>query len=353
MSFETKPMRIGVPVVVVMWCVFTLLVIPSAQAQLPNLQVQISDTTAPPGAENTVISVFMDNFQDTVAGFNIWLQLDRPDIMIYQTDSGIFIDTTWWECTEWQETVCLDSVMVPEWKCTEWECTEWQDTVCIDSTCIDSTDSAWDFRHIDTTDVLIGNFDTTGTLCSGWQYVNARSLSGYGFDLNIAGIANLPSGDTISGIAPQQGGVLIKLLADVFDIPDTMQDRTVNIMIQHNTLDHFNFSLPDGSSIGILYDTVPDTNCWMCTLWAGDECLNWERVSIPPPEGCDSIDVDTNLVPYLDTVNVILIDGSVEVESYACGNVDGDPGGNVNVADLTYLVTYLFRGGPYLWLLEI
>jgi hypothetical protein len=28
------------------------------------------------------------------------------------------------------------------------------------------------------------------------------------------------------------------------------------------------------------------------------------------------------------------------------GNVDGDPGEQVNVADLTYLVDYLFRGGP-------
>jgi len=28
------------------------------------------------------------------------------------------------------------------------------------------------------------------------------------------------------------------------------------------------------------------------------------------------------------------------------GNVDGDPGNQVNVADLTYLVDYLFRGGP-------
>jgi hypothetical protein len=38
-------------------------------------------------------------------------------------------------------------------------------------------------------------------------------------------------------------------------------------------------------------------------------------------------------------------------QEYVCcvgirGNVDGDPGDNINVADLTYLVDYLFRGGP-------
>ena len=301
-------------------CLFLLIVIPTAQAQLPNLRVQISDTTALPGAQNTVISVFLDNYQDTVAGFNIWLQLDRNDIMEFQTDSGISIDTTWWKCLEWQGPDCVDSIMVPE-------------------------DSAWDFRYIDTVDILIGSFDTTGTLVSNWEKFDARSL-GIGFDINIIGVANLPAGDTTEGIPPQQGGLLCKILADVFDIPDTLQDRTVNIIIQDQALERCNFSLPDGSAIGILYDTVPDTNCWVCTLWAGDECLNWERVSVPPPEGCDSIEVDTVLSPYLDTVNVILIDGSVEVLSYVCGNVDGDPNGNVNIADLTYLVSYLFRGGP-------
>jgi hypothetical protein len=293
--------------------------VPSAQAQLPQLRVQVSDTTALPGAQNTVISIYLDNYQDTIAGFNLWLMLDRNDIMIFQTDSGTKIDTTYWLCDTWQDTLCVESTL--------------------------SNPLNYDFIHIDTNEVLIGNFDTSGTLCSGWQYFDARSPGG-GYDLVIAGIANMPSGDTIPGIAPQQGGLLCKILADVYDIPDTMQERTVNIRIQHQTLDHFNFSLPDGSSIGILYDTVPDTNCWVCTLWAGNECLNWERVSIPPPGGCDSIDVDTNLVPYLDTVNVILIDGSVEVLSYVCGNINGDANGDVNVADLTYLVAFLFQGGP-------
>lgn len=327
MPFDLKPMRNVASMVVAIGCVFVLLVVPSAQAQLPELRVKVSDTTAQPGATNTVISVYLNNYQDTVAGFNLLLQLNRPDIMIFQTDSAIVIDTTFWRCTAWDGPDCVDSIIVPE-------------------------DSAWDFMHIDTNDIAIGHWDTTGTLLSGWQYVDAHSLSETGFDLNIAGIANLPQGDTIPGIAPQQGGLLIELLADVFDIPDSMTDRTVDIMIERDMLAHFNFSRPDGSSIGLLYDSVADTNCWECTIWAGPECLNWERISVPP--GCeeieeccpDSFTIVIDSIAYIDTVNVKLRDGSLTVESFVCGNIDGDPAGEVNVADLTYLVSFLFLGGP-------
>lgn len=326
MSLDTNPEGRVSLVLGAVWLMIVLLVVPTVQAQLPDLRVEISDTTASPGEQNTVISIFLDNYQDTVAGFNLWLNLDVIEIMEFQTDSGISIDTTWYQCLTWQDTVCVESLIVPE-------------------------DSAWDFREIDTTDILIGNFDTSGTLISGWQYVNARSL-GMGFDLNISAIANMPAGDTVPGFAPQQGGLLIKLLADVFDIPDTTTERTVNIMIHHTTLDHLNFSLPDGSSIGILYEPIADTNCWECTIWAGNQCLNWERMPVPP--NCDTIEVccpdsftiAPDSVAYLDTINVILIDGSLTVVEFVCGNIDGDEAGNVNVADLTYLVAYLFQGGP-------
>jgi hypothetical protein len=320
MPFESKPLNR------VVWLggvglLIALLALPSAQAKLPRLRVQVSDTTAASGAQNTVISVFMDNYQDTVAGFNIWLMLDRNDIMEFQTDSATKVDTTYWICNTWEGSVCVESTL--------------------------SNPLNYDFIHIDTNDVLIGNFDTSSTLCSGWEYFDARSL-GIGFDVNIAGVANMLGGPTVPGIAPQQGGVLCKILADVFDVPDTLQDRTVNILIQHQTLDHFNFSLPDGSSIGILYDTVPDTNCWVCTMWVGPDCMAWERVSIPPPSGCDSIDVDTNLAPYLDTVNVKLYDGSVEVLLGCCVGIRGDVNGSgtISIPDVTYLMAYLKSIGP-------
>ncbi len=49
-------------------------------------------------------------------------------------------------------------------------------------------------------------------------------------------------------------------------------------------------------------------------------------------------------VPHLDTNKVFLFDGSITVLQGICGDVNAD--GQVNVADLTYLVNWLFNGGP-------
>lgn len=325
MSLDSKPLGVALSLVVAAGCVFAILTGSSAKAQ-PVLKVDVSDTTTQSGALNTVIPIYMTNYQDTVAGFNLWIQLDRPDIMEFQTNPAIVIDTIWWQCTAWDGPVCIDSVMVPE-------------------------DSTWDFMYIDTTDVLIGNFDATGTLLSDWAMVSARSLTG-GFDLNIAGMS-FNEEDTLNrGIPPQQGGILIKILADVFEIPDTMTERTVKLMIQHDILNHFNFSRPDGTSIGILHREVPDTNCWRCEVWVEEVCMDWERIPTPPDcdslgsDNCcpDSFEVVMDSVPYLDPINVTLEDGSVTVAGFMCGDVDAN--GAVNIADLTYIVEFLFFGGP-------
>jgi len=327
MSFDSKPLGGALSIVVAVGCAFVLLFGHSAKAQ-PVLRVKVFDTTTQSGAQNTVIPIYMSNYQDSIAGFNLWIQLDRPDILIFQTDGGTVVDTTYWDCLEYEETICVESVLT-------------------------NPLGQWDFIHIDTNDILIGNFDTTGTLCSGWEWLDARSLSNEGFDLNIAGIADMKyPPDITPSIGPQQGGILIKILADVFEIPDSMTERTVNLMIQHNTLAHFSFSRPDGTSIGILHREEPDTNCWRCEVWVEEVCMDWERISTPPD--CDSIGSDfccpdsfeivMDSVPYLDTIHVILEDGSVTVAEFICA--DADASGDINVADLIYLVNFLFFGGP-------
>lgn len=290
-----------------------------AKAQLPDLVIEVGDTTAAPGSQNTVISVFLSNYNDTVAGFNIWIQLDRPDIMLFQTNTETKIDTTYWICNNYNGEICTDSTK--------------------------STPLDYDFIHIDTSQVQIGNWDTTGTLISGWESVDARSLSGFGYDLNMVGIANLPSGSFTHGIPPQSGGLLIKALADVLMIPDTAtgQNRCVSMLVQHQFIDHFSFSRPDGSSIGLKDSVIQDTNYWICTAWAGDVCLNWQRVSQPP---ADSIQIVPDTITVLDYENVIISDGQLCVLEGLCGDLNGDYGAQPNVADLTYLVSFLFRGGP-------
>jgi len=408
MALGMKLFRLSAPTKLAGVLTLLLLTGPAAHGQLPDLIVQVGDTTAVSGAQNTVISVYLSNYHDTVAGFNIWLQLDRPDILIFQTNVDTAIDTTRWLCLEYDPVVtdsCVDSIHVTG-DSIYWRCDVWQGQVCTDSTMVpaDSTHdwahwAEWDWFNIDTNEVLIGSIDAGGTLVQNWEWVDARSLSGYGTDLNIAGIADLPAPPATPGIPPQSGGLLIKLMADVLSIPDTLVERSVDIMIQSNLLSRFNFSRPDGTSIGILQEEVPDTNYWRCELWAGNTCLVWKRVSTPP---YDSLEIGVDTISYIDTANVWLIDGALSIDpppmgkccfgdpefpdcqeniKWACdtltdsrwtlagdcdvpdpcplgicGDIDASGVSLPDISDLVYLVDYMFVGGPApdpLWVADL
>ncbi len=299
---------------------------PKSQAQFSDLRVTVGDTTAYSNETNTVISVYLDNFRHEIAGFNIWIQLDNPDIIKFQVDSAIVVDSTYYRCTEWDGVNCLTYVI--------------------------STPLDFDSIGVITDTVLVGNHDVTGTLIEDWEYVDSRSLSGQGADINIAAFANMPAPPATPGILPQQGGLLVKILADVYNIPDTAIERTVNMMIQYEIVDHFNFSLPDGSSIGILYNEITDTSCWTCNIWCGSVCCDLVKVSEPPfgdYANCDSTDISLELSPYVDTDKIIIIDGSLTVlvtPECICGDINGDEYHLSDISDLTYMVDYIFGGGP-------
>ncbi len=292
----------------------------------PEVIITVGDTTGMPNELNSVISIYMDNFIDTIAGFNLWIQLDRPDLILFQTNLDTVINITYW--------ICNDS----------------SGTDCIDSTLTNPLDD-WDFSHTDTTEVFVGSHDVTGTLIENWEYVDSRSLSGFGGDINIAAFSNLPEPPETPGIAPQQGGLLIKVLADILDISDTELERTVNLLIQHDTEDKFNMSRTDGTSIGISYEQIIDTSCFVCDIWCGPECCSYQKVSFPPGgdyENCDSLYIVPDSSPYVDTSIVLIIDGSLTVEippDFICGDVNGDFSNLSDISDLTYLVAYVFKGG--------
>jgi len=292
-------------------------------APSPEIILDVADTTARPG-ETLEIPVYLSNCVDTIAGFNFWVQLDRPDIMEFTTAIGEVIDTTYWICTDWSGPDCIDSVIV-------------------------GPGDDWDFIHIDTNEILIGTINPSGALVENWEYLESRSLAGMGYDLYVVGIANLPAPPMTPGIAPQEGGILIKLVGQVYDIPDSMTDRTVNIVLQTTTINHFGFSDPHGNSIGVVCDTIPDTTFWRCLQWAGDICLEWAQVSGPP---YDSISIEGyDLFCYLDTSIVHVFDGSVTV-GWPILYGDADCDGAVNIADLVYIVDYMFAGGPPMPCLE-
>jgi len=318
MTFPLKSLKMLGIITFALICLISISTAP-VSAQIPSITVKVADTTATPNSLNTAISIFMDNIFDPVAGFNLYIQLDRPDIMIFQTDTLTVYDTTFWACSTWSGPNCIDSFTVFGF------------------------DSTWYVYYVDTFVDTIGSFDTVGTLTSGWDFVDTRSLSGVGTDLNIVGIADLPGGTPVPPIpSGQQGGVLLRVLADIYNISDTTTDRTVNILVQTDFKDHFSFSRPDGTSITWLTQIVDDTTCWICTQWFNTTCLNWQQALLPF-EQCDSLEIGIDTIAVLDTANVNILNGSLTVLfSFVCGNIDGDIQGNIDISDLVFLVNYMF-----------
>lgn len=306
----------------------TALVVISAPAfgQTPELVVEVRDTTAWPDSVGT-LTIYMQNYQDTVAGFELWLQLSRPDLMQFQQELDTTFITFYWDCLVWDGEDCLDSVDVT-------------DTVLQDPS------YPYDFATVDTQIVMEALFDSTGTLVSGWQYVEARSLGGMGYDIKIAALANMLPPPYQTGIPPQNGEVpLVRLPFTTMDVLDTLTERTVDVMIVP-ILDHFSFSTPQGQSIGVQWQEVYDTTYYICLQWLGDICLLWEEVPGPP---YDSLYVDTSWIPVLDTTVVQLIDGQVRIlgeciEIPLPGDVDGD--GTYHIAELTTLIDFIHHGEP-------
>ncbi|HVP07181.1 MAG TPA: hypothetical protein VMS71_04995, partial [Candidatus Acidoferrum sp.] len=181
----------------------TIVIILSAAPRtwaVPDLIVTVGDTTGHSGQKNSVITVYLNNFHDSVAAFTLWIQTDRPDIMKFQTDTMTIVDTTYWICHQYSGPNCLDSTASRK-------------------------DSTWNIRHIDTVLATVGNIDTVGCLTHSWDYINTRSLSGQGTDLLVTGIARTYGGPTRPPILPQSGGVLFKLRGDILHIPDTATQR--------------------------------------------------------------------------------------------------------------------------------
>lgn len=332
-------------------------------AQLPDISIKAIDTTLIPGQQNIPVSVFMDNIVDTIAGFNVTIQLSRYDLIYFQTSLDTVYDTL---CYDWVGQPGGDSVRVP---CFYWLCVD-ADTlqgsqgdsiVCHDSVGVDDD---FDFIVENDTIVTIGTIDTSGTLSSGWDYVRSLVLTPAGDQVEIVGIADLDGIGTKGVPKPQQGGTLIKLLADVYpecvvppppqgsncgitgdSIADTLTDRTVGLTIQTDFKDQFGLSRTNGTSIPWVPVLLPDSACWVCDQWLFGDCVDSTAHSFSL--GCEWVTYDTIERLVLDTANILVESGSITVlASFVCGNVDGDLGGFVDVADVVYFVEYSFSNPP-------
>ncbi|MEW5795913.1 MAG: hypothetical protein AB1772_06085 [Candidatus Zixiibacteriota bacterium] len=312
-----------------------LLLCPATDTQaIERLRVTVGDTTGTPGQQNSVITVFLTNTQDQIAAFSLHLFLSRNDIANFQNNLDTVVDTTYWKewcCTEYVGENCVDSV---------------RDTCAVDFPDLEP----WDFRIIDTVEAFVGNFDTVGTLISGWEMVTSRSVStgDLGLDILVTGIADRT---TVPGtrppINPQQGGVLFRILADIFPIPPELEDRTAGIIIDVSWKPYFVFSTPAGTAIGWITVQVPDTNYYECTNPVpppGTGCYEWTHMPQSQcTNGCDSVAIVMVDVAKLDSTQVKLFDGQIEVLNYICGDVNHS--GDLTIGDITMLIDHLFITG--------
>ena len=291
----------------------------TANSSAIHVILDVSDMVGNPGQQNLQIPIFFDNFLDSIAGIEIWLQLDRPDIMLFKTNSQIVIDTTYWDCT---------SGVYPN---------------CNDSTQVYDTTAGYDWRLIQPKTVEVGSVQVSGSLSQNWEFMTSRSLGGIGADLKIVGLANQAALPNTPSIAPQSGGLLLSVLGDILPLPDTQTARTVNINVIINPLDHFSLADEEGNSIGVTTDSVLDTVFWKCSQYVAGNCVNYYQVPTPPYES-----LSTRLIPFatLNTSEVIVIPGSVIVNpgpACLCGDADGT--GDLNIGDVLYLIGYIFQGG--------
>ncbi len=203
--------------------------------------------------------------------------------------------------------------------------------------------SIW--THMDRPDIALfeTTVDTGGSLTGAWNGVAANSLGGYFTDLFATAALFPDPGSPPPYISPQEGGRLFDLIVDVDNIPDTMSDRTVNLMIQNSFLERFCFARPDGSSIGVIMEERLDTNYYRCTHWEGDSCLDWIQVSGPP---FDSLETETHVYGVLDTSIVHVVPGALTVLPPVLLWGDANDDQSVDIADIVYLVNYMFQGGP-------
>lgn len=62
-----------------------LLAVPSSRAQLA-LELSIDDVVGYPDGQDIEVSVHMNNYTDTIAGFRLWFQVDKPNMAHFQRD---------------------------------------------------------------------------------------------------------------------------------------------------------------------------------------------------------------------------------------------------------------------------
>ena len=189
----------------------------------------------------------------------------------------------------------------------------------------------------------------TGSAISGWDFKDDNKLSD--IVLNIAGINNLPGGTTPPPLPPSPipnriCAFTLRRIAPA-SVMDTLQDRTVTVFAQTVFC---SFSDPSGTLIG-MRDTVICNNPPACTDTTHDtyDANTYISGTLTFGPSCGTRG-DVNSTGNINSADIIFLVNHVfkSGPQPACGGVTGDVNctNTINSADIIYLVNYVFKGGP-------
>ena len=208
-------------------------------------------------------------------------------------------------------------------------------TCCIGSFVVESVEEGHYWLEI----------DTVGTLLSGCESVSAQAMTTGEMALDLRLTANSQWTSAAHGLLPQGGGVLFRAPISLDPDPDPGHGFRADVWFDLLNKQWFSFSTPGGEAIGWTTEEVPDTNYYMCVSPGPPPdypCYEWVKVHQweCPPEGCDSVGVSIVTIPVIDESQVIIDHGSVTVEGWMCGDVNGDD--DLTISDISLVIDHLF-----------
>lgn len=276
--------------------------------EIPEIILQVNDTTVSPSDTTFYLSVFLTNVLQSVAGVEMTISAGQSGL--FRLPDSLLIDTT---------IVCIDP----------------QDCIPADTI-------------VDT--VMTAPVSLTGSAIAGWDFVQARALSPYTF--RLAAVADFPGGPSPAPIAPGGPRLLCRMILKREvdpDVLDTLHDRTVQWNVAPGVT---SFSDPTGKSIG-LQDSVtcldPPACSQLDTVFYYDPNINI-YVSGASTFAPACMRGDTNGNDVINSADIIFLVNYVFKggPQPGCQGQAGDVNctGVVNSADLIYLVNYVFKGGP-------
>jgi hypothetical protein len=266
-------------------------------------RVDVADTLGAAGT-TVPVSLYLQNYSDSIQGFTISITLSRPDLMEFVAQT--VIDTCY---------PCIDSA-----------CTQYDTALC-------------------TIDVVPSTVQNT--LIQSWDHAQARTFGGS--NILVSGIADVDFDQSPLPILPFANGVLIKVVANVIcDIPDTVLDRVV--LLNVNAPQTF-LTNPAGrtipSYITLNADTITsggvDTTV---QLWLYRTALKIQNGSITVPFTLKGDMNKDGIFDVLDVVGIVGVAFRNLPEPCPPGISDLNCDGNIDIIDVTLLVSHVFRNGP-------